>query len=226
MKKYILLGASAIIAVMLLLFGRDFLDLYRLIRFVETSSAAYEVNGGPWPQLADVCIGCHGLDGNSQHPAYPSLAAQPAPYVVAQLQRFASGQRANPTMGPLAMTLDEAEVQRLAEYFARQPAKPNHAVESDRGLHEKGQSVVATAGCTACHGEHLMGRDQVPRLASQGRDYLLAQLDAFADGTRTDPTGAMKVIAATSSPDVRRAMATYLASLAPAQPIPSSDQQE
>lgn len=214
MKK-ILLAVAALLALLLLFFGRDLLDLYRLMNYVETSSAAYQADDGPWPQLTDVCTGCHGVKGNSQHPGYPSLAGQPASYVAAQLRSFASGQRANPTMGPLAMTLSEAEIKGIADYFARQPASENPSFEAHPGLLDKGQKLVATGGCAACHGEQLMGREQMPRLAGQGHDYLLAQLDAFAVGTRSEPTGVMKTLAAAASADDRKAIASYLASLVP-----------
>lgn len=217
MKKIILLGATAIVALLLIIFGPTLLDLYRLISFIEESTEAYEANGGPWPQLADVCAGCHGVNGSSQHQGYPSLAGQPAPYLAAQLDNFASGERDNPNMGPLAMTLSEAEVEQLADYYARQPATENRWFEPDPGLREKGKQLVVTSGCAACHGEQMMGRDENPRLAGQGYDYLLAQLNAFAAGTRNDSTGTMQNIAASVSPHDREAIATYLASLVPEQ---------
>ncbi len=216
MKKRILLGvAGAIVAGLLAYFGPDLVGLYRLDRYVSASAAAYEANSGPWPHVSDVCIGCHGVKGNSLHQGYPSLAGQPAPYVAAQLHKFASGERPNPTMGPLAMTMSETEINHLADHFARQPVVDNRYFMPDAVMREKGRQLVTTGNCAACHGGQLMGRDQFPRLAGQGYDYLLAQFDAFADGARSDPTGMMKRIATAASTQDRMAMATYLASLAP-----------
>lgn len=216
MKKRILLGAAgAIIAGLLAWLGPDLLGLYRLDRYISASAAAYETNSGPWPHVTDACIGCHGVRGNSMHQGYPSLASQPAPYVAAQLQKFASGERHNPTMGPLAMTMSETEINHLADHFARQLAVANRTFTPDAVLRERGRQLVASGNCIACHGGQLMGRDQFPRLAGQGYDYLLAQFDAFADGTRGDPTGMMKRIAMAASAQDRKAMASYLASLAP-----------
>ncbi|WP_454739230.1 c-type cytochrome [Cupriavidus necator] len=216
MKKRILLGLSAaIVAALLAFFGPDLLGLYRLDRYISASTVAYDADGRQWPHLTDVCIGCHGVKGNSQHQAYPSLAGQPAPYVAAQLHKFASGERPNATMGPLAMTMSETEINHLAEHFARQPVGDNGHFTPDAGFLEKGKQLVVSGGCAACHGSQLMGHDQFPRLAGQGYDYLLAQLDAFAAGTRSESTGMMKGIATTASPEERKAMATYLASLAP-----------
>ena len=61
-----------------------------------------------------------------------------------------------------------------------------------------------------------MGHEQFPRVAGQGYDYLLAQLDAFAQGGRKDPSGAMTAVVSTLSEGDRKSLAQYLASLAPA----------
>ncbi|WP_372439527.1 cytochrome c [Pseudomonas aeruginosa] len=215
MKKLIALSVVALIAGLVALYGRDALDLYRLMDHIATSSEASEADGGPWPRLTDACAGCHGRQGHSQHQQYPSLAGQPAPYLVAQLQRFASGERASPNMGPLAMTLSEADIQFLSGYFAKQPAAANGSFQPDARLQAKGEKLAANGGCAACHGEGLMGREQFPRLAGQGHDYLLAQLNDFAQGRRQDPTGAMTAIASTLSDGDRQALAHYLAALPP-----------
>lgn len=215
MKKLIVLGVVTVVAVLLAVYGRDGLDLYRLMGHIETSSEAKQTDGGPWPRLSDACIGCHGTQGHSQHQGYPTLAGQPATYLAAQLQRFASGERANPNMGPLAMSLSEAEIEQLSEYFAKQSAAANRAFKPDPALREQGEKLVANGGCAACHGKGLMGHDQFPRLAGQGHDYLLAQLDAFAQGQRQDPTGAMAAISASLSEGDRQALAHYLAALPP-----------
>ncbi|GAB3627985.1 cytochrome C signal peptide protein [Pandoraea terrae] len=216
MKKRILLGASAIIvALVAIIFGPELLDLYRLQRYIGASAEAYRSDKGPWPHPTDTCIGCHGVNGNSQNQAYPSLAGQPAPYLADQLHKFAGGQRANPNMGPLAMTMSESEIKLLADHFAKQPVGENRSFEPDPGLREKGRQLVEKGACAACHGARLMGHDQFPRLAGQGYDYLLAQFGAFAVGTRSESTGMMKNIAIAASPEDRKAIATYLASLAP-----------
>ncbi|MBM9485438.1 c-type cytochrome [Pseudomonas sp. ICBG1301] len=215
MKKIIALGVIAVIAVLLAVFGRDLLDLYRLQSYITTSTEAYQVERGHWPHLTDACTGCHGSHGNSLNPTYPSLAGQPAAYLSAQLRNFASGQRLAPNMEPLAMTLSHDEIDLLANFYARQSVDANAAFSPDEGLKEKGKQLVQTRGCTACHGAQLMGQAAFPRLAAQGHDYLLAQLNAFAAGERNEPSGAMKAMTAALSADERKAIAAYLAALAP-----------
>jgi cytochrome c553 len=215
MRKWILTGVAVTVCALLAWFGPVMLDLYRLDRFVAASADAAQAEGGPWPRAVDVCINCHGMQGNSQHQAYPSLAGQPAPYLAAQLRKFASGERANPNMGPLAMTMDDAEIDRFAQHFARQAATPNRSFQPDAAVVAKGKALVQAAHCAACHGEQLMGQGAFARLAGQGHDYLVMQLAAFAAGTRNEATGTMKAIATNTPPQDIEAMAHYLASLAP-----------
>ena len=215
MKKMIALSVVAVIAGLLAFYGRDALDLYRLMSFMDSSSEARDADEGPWPRLTEACVGCHGRQGHSQNQHYPNLAGQPAAYVAAQLKRFASGERASPTMAPLAMSLTESEIEFLAAYFARQSATANPTFEPDAPLRAKGEELVKSGACAACHGEGLMGREQFPRLAGQGYDYLLVQLDAFALGQRKDPSGAMTAVVSTLSQGDRKSLAEYLASLPP-----------
>ncbi|MGF6415034.1 c-type cytochrome [Paraburkholderia sp. MM5482-R1] len=215
MKKYLLIGIPLVIVLLLAVFGSDLLGLYRLQGYITTSTAAYLADGGPWPHVTDTCTVCHGVKGNSLHQGYPSLAGQPAPYLETQLHNFAGEARRNPNMGPLAMTMSDPQIKSLAEYFAGATPVANRYFKPDQQLREKGQHLVAAGNCVACHGSQLMGHEQFPRLAGQGYDYLLAQFDEFASGTRSEPTGVMKSLSQGFSPEDRNAIASYLASLDP-----------
>ncbi|MBC8750632.1 cytochrome c553 [Paraburkholderia sp. WC7.3g] len=215
MKKILLIGIPLVVVLLLAIFGSDLLGLYRLQSYITTSTTAYLADGGAWPHMTDVCMGCHGVKGNSLDQGYPSLAGQPAPYLEAQLHSFASEARRNPNMGPLAMTMSDPQIKSLAEYFAAVAPAANRYFKPDAQLREQGQRLVATGNCVACHGAQLTGHDQFPRLAGQGYDYLLAQFDEFASGIRSEPTGVMKNLATGFSPEDRKAIATYLASLDP-----------
>lgn len=70
------------------------------------------------------CTGCHGIAGSGNPgPAYPRLAGQHAPYVVAQLTAFrdgtvyGSGDNANPIMADIAKYLSDEEIASLASYI-------------------------------------------------------------------------------------------------------------
>ena len=208
MKKIILLGVAVLGGLFLFAQGPALLDLYRLMSFLERHTVAYEAEG-PWPHLTDFCLGCHVSKGNQD---YPSLTAQPAPYLASQLRKLASGERPSPLMGPLAMSLSEAQIAQVADFFSRQPPPQNPGFTADPALVEKGRELVTTRACAACHGEGMVGRDENPRLAGQGYNYLVAQLDAFAAGTRPSPVSGMNALAAALSPDDRRSIAAFLAS--------------
>ncbi|KVL55204.1 cytochrome C [Burkholderia territorii] len=214
-KRIVLLAVLVIAGVLLAAYGPTLLGFYRLQRHIDETALADDADGGPWPRASDVCVTCHGVKGNSLNDAYPSLASQPAQYVAAQLQAFAAGRRANPTMGPLAMTMSAAEIARVADYYAKQTPPENRYFKPDARLRATGEQLVTGGACAACHGARLMGHAQFPRLAGQGYDYLRAQLDAFASGARSEATGTMQRVAQAMSADDRAAVATYLASLGP-----------
>src|SRR5260370_36161947 len=54
---------------------------------------------------AIVCQACHGANGNSTNPEWPSLAGIGAAYIAEQLKNFKQGKRTNPVMTPNAATL-------------------------------------------------------------------------------------------------------------------------
>ena len=215
MKKTVLLAVASLFVLLLVMFGPGLLGLYCLQHYVSASAESYQADGGDWPHLTDVCMGCHGVSGNSLHQGYPSLAGQPALYVAAQLHAFASGQRSNPTMNSLAMTMNAAQIKLLSDYYARQSPEENRYFHADPQLRLKGEQLVKSGTCAACHGARLMGQAQFPRLAGQGYDYLIAQLNAFAAGARSESTGTMKRVAEAMTSEERKAVAAYLASLKP-----------
>jgi len=64
------------------------------------------------------CAGCHEDDGSGS-PKYPRLAGQHAPYVLEQLKRYKSGERANDhreLMREVARRLTDAQMREVAAY--------------------------------------------------------------------------------------------------------------
>ena len=66
---------------------------------------------------AIVCGACHGPDGNSVNPVWPSIAGQHPAYIVEQLHAFKNGTRTEPLMLGQAMMLSEEDMRNLAVYF-------------------------------------------------------------------------------------------------------------
>src|SRR5690242_11532443 len=75
------------------------------------------------------CYACHGESGISSQALTPSLAAQPAFYVTAQLVLFRSGQRKSPLMESMAKTLQAADIRALADAIEKLP--PPKAASQD-----------------------------------------------------------------------------------------------
>ncbi|VWC70605.1 cytochrome C [Burkholderia lata] len=217
MKRALIIGVvvAAAVSAAGVLFGRDLYDYYRFGKALDSEVDARTADAGPWPQPQETCFICHGPRGQSGNGGYPALSGQPAAYIEAQLRAFASDRRPDPYMGPLARGMDEQQMKLLAAYFARQAPVQNEKIRVDAALSARGMSVVQARSCVACHGAGLTGNERAPRLAGQGEAYLADQLVAFRAGKRHDETGAMNGVAAALSDEDIRAVAHYLASIAP-----------
>ncbi|MBP0620902.1 c-type cytochrome [Cupriavidus consociatus] len=203
------------VAIAGMLYGRDVIDGMRYEKAMHQIGETNKANAGPWPQPQEACFVCHGPRGQSLNAWYPALSGQPKAYIAAQLHAFASDQRPNAYMGPLAKDLTDAEIDAFAIYFAKQTPARNEDVPADAALETRGLALVQARSCQACHGGNLMGKDQVPRLAGQGADYLAKQLTDFKTGARKDPTGAMNGAASMLSSEDIPAVARYLAGMTP-----------
>jgi cytochrome c553 len=75
--------------------------------------------------LAAGCAACHGTNGRPVDAAgpVPGLAGMPAATLVEQMKAFKSGARQATVMPQLAKGFSDAQIERLAAYFAAQ-AKP------------------------------------------------------------------------------------------------------
>ncbi|MBN8280531.1 MAG: cytochrome c, partial [Gammaproteobacteria bacterium] len=94
------------------------LALVALVSGALPAAAAGSVEAGQ--AKAVTCSACHGLDGNSLNPEWPTLAGQHETYIVKALQSFKSGARQNVLMSSMALPLTEEDMQDLAAYFAAQ----------------------------------------------------------------------------------------------------------
>jgi cytochrome c553 len=73
--------------------------------------------------LAATCAACHGTDGRAvAGAAIPGLAGMPAPYLVEQLKAFKSGARPGSVMPQLAKGYSDAQIEQLAQTFAKSGA--------------------------------------------------------------------------------------------------------
>lgn len=155
---------------------------------------------------AAMCFGCHGSEGVSKNPMFPSLAGQTSMYIENQLKAFKSGSRKSATMKGMASGLDQKDIENLAAYFAS--VSPQSA-GGDPDLAKQGKPKAAM--CLGCHGNEAQGRGQFPRLAGQQPAYLAKQLLAFQKGERVG--GPMGAIAKGLSEQDIKEITSYLGSL-------------
>jgi cytochrome c553 len=71
-------------------------------------------------EKAATCAACHGPNGVSQNPLYPSLAGQYRDYLEVSLKAYKTGARKNPVMAGMAAPLSDQDIKALAAYFAAQ----------------------------------------------------------------------------------------------------------
>lgn len=194
---------AAALAVAAIVYGPELYGLIQLDRQISKISSDNTRTGGPWPRPSETCVFCHGFNGNARAQTYPRLAGQPEEYLKKQLQAFVSGERSDPTMTPLSLSMSTRELEGLAAHFARAQPLPNTTFHGDPARVARGEALAKTINCASCHGQQLEGKDIYPRLAGQGYGYLQDQLTRFKSGARRDASGAMpSVVAALSSQDI------------------------
>lgn len=168
------------------------------------------------------CVACHGVDGNSVNPEWPSLAGQHASYIVKQLKAFKGGERQNALMTPMAMPLSDQDMEDLAAYYASQTARGLEAdkdkVEAGQKLYRGGNIASAAAACIACHGPSGRGNPAAiyPSIQGQHATYVAAQLNAYkAKSRQTDnaQNKMMQDVAAALTAEEIAAVAAYVQGL-------------
>lgn len=154
---------------------------------------------------AAICTACHGLNGNSANPEWPTLAGQNATYVAEQLQLFKDGVRNNPVMAPIVAPLTDADIYDLAVYYAAQTPTGQEADPSywkgGEQLYRAGDEKRGIPACTACHGPIGRGNPAAayPALRAQHSVYTMKQLQAYTDGTRYPGASAEKPASANAT---------------------------
>ena len=132
--------------------------------------------------MAGTCLACHGVNGNSTNPEWPTLAGQNAAYIERQLHLFHDGRRtgkpgdAGASMMPaMATALSDQNIEDVAAYYSQQtPA----GLEADRAR--------AIPACAACHGPVGQGNPLAgyPALRAQHSVYVIKQLNAYSGDVR------------------------------------------
>jgi len=153
-----------------------------------------------------LCAACHGANGVPTDPkTIPPIWGQQQSYLMKQLRDFRSGERASAVMSPLAKSLAEGDLRKLAAYFAAKPWPQRASAKAP-------SPPKGIAQCQACHQPNFEGGMPAPRLAGLSYEYLVAAMRAFAAEERTNNLDMPKFMQALPEGE-RDAIARYLAAL-------------
>ena len=161
---------------------------------------------------AEVCVACHGSNGNSVQPLIPILAGQTARYLYLQLKDFKEGRRTDPQMTPFVGNLSREDMLDLSAFFAAQKLRGG-SFKPDPAKVAKGQDKAAETLCTMCHLGGFMGQNEIPRVAGQHFEYIVKQMNDFKTARRTNDAGNMASVSKTLSDADIENLAHYLVGL-------------
>ncbi|TDJ43569.1 MAG: cytochrome c4 [Gammaproteobacteria bacterium] len=184
------------------------------------ASAAGDIERGTVKSLT--CAACHGRDGNSTNPEWPSLAGQHEKYLALTLHAFQDGSRSDVLMTGQTAALSDEDIEDVAAYFSaqsrvRRTADPSLVSLGERvyrgGVHDRQISA-----CIGCHGPTGRGNPGAafPSLAGQHATYTAKQLMKYRSNERQSDARlnqVMRNIAARMTDDEIKAVASYIQGL-------------
>ncbi|MBM6583597.1 MULTISPECIES: c-type cytochrome [Microvirga] len=171
------------------------------------------------------CVACHGWHGEGDAEGIvPRLAGQNPVYMFKQLQNYASGERYNPVMSPVAAVLTEEQRANVSAYFARlteteRVRRPAHLrpglLDQGREIARLGLPEKAVPACDSCHAPGLENKPpEAPLLAGLNVTYSSYQMHLFKSGHRdNDPLERMRSFASRLTDDEITAVTTYYSTL-------------
>jgi cytochrome c553 len=159
---------------------------------------------------AKPCLACHGTKGQPPVAGAPSLGGQPPEYLVLQMFLFREGLRDVPPMSGVLKGVTDPELNDMAAFFTAQPQFARKS-KPDAKLRARGADLAAGMGCGSCHMTDYTGQREVPRLAGQSEDYLVASMQAYRDNKRVgSDTNMNGIMSRVNDADIR-ALAHFFA---------------
>jgi sulfide dehydrogenase cytochrome subunit len=149
-----------------------------------TAAATAQAAPASPAMLSNACAGCHGTNGGSAGFSMPSLAGQNKIAMVEAMKGFKSGERPSTVMGRLAKGYSDAEIEAMADFFAKQKPAPAATQKLDMALVSKGKDL-SERHCKRCHLETGKEFDEnAAVVAGQWLKYMQIQMDDYVSGKR------------------------------------------
>ena len=167
-------------------------------------------------QDAGMCAGCHSIDGNAMNPNNPSLAGQPAEYLVKAMKDYRDGRRNDPMMTSALNNIQDETIANLAAYYASQyPESPLQRARMDYSKFDPVAEGGKIAGsCGGCHGKNgNSNKAGIPSLTGLNVKYLVTATRDYRDGLRKNKV--MKTMVGTLSDTDIEKVAFYFATQLP-----------
>jgi cytochrome c553 len=156
---------------------------------------------------AQLCAACHGQNGVPTDPnTVPIIWGQERSYLFKQMRDYRNGERDNPIMSPIARSLAEEDLRKIASYFAAKTWPALNAASTSAPT-PKGITL-----CQPCHQPNFQGGPPAPRLAGLSYEYLVTSMRSFAANERTN-NGDMPKLMQMLTDNERDAIARYLSDL-------------
>ena len=90
--------------------------LFLLLVFISLPVMSGDIEKGK--TKAELCAGCHGLDGISVSSIIPNLAGQKKEYMVVTLKAFKSGSRKNGMMSSIVINVSDDDIEDISSYYS------------------------------------------------------------------------------------------------------------
>ena len=170
-------------------------------------AAAADAQAGA--KKVQVCIVCHKL---AQSYSFPLLEAQPKEYLYIQMKAYKDKRRVWPGRPHNDTSLPEKDLRDIAEYLSAQKM-PGVPFRIDPSNVASGKEKAEELQCATCHMPDFSGKGDVPRLAGQVPEYLVAQMEAFRSGARSHGRGPTADSARNSNGQDSELLGHYFASM-------------
>ena len=175
----------------------------------------------------EVCTACHGPEGISPVPIFPSIAGQHPEYMYWQLVEYQREADPSSPMTALVATLTDQDMRDYAAWYAAlAPAAASPGGDgTERGarLYREGDASAGVPPCQGCHGADAQGHPLAgsdpryrlyPSLRGQHAAFVAQRLKDYRDGKNTQTSNdlIMQGVARNISDEDAQALADWIQS--------------